>query len=84
MSCARHHLGEWARVVAYTRVSTREEAEDGHGLNAQRAQLTAQAAARGWEIIGFCEDKGLSGAGMEGRNELARAISWWSPASPTP
>src|SRR3954463_2770787 len=62
------------RVVAYTRVSTREQAEDGHGLDAQRAQLTAQATARGWEIVAFCEDKGLSGASMEGRNELARAI----------
>lgn len=62
------------RVVAYIRVSTREQAEDGHGLDAQRAQITAQAAVRGWDVVAWCEDRGLSGASMEGRNELARAI----------
>jgi DNA invertase Pin-like site-specific DNA recombinase len=62
------------RVVAYTRVSTREQAEDGHGLDAQRAAIRREIELRGWELVDFCEDEGLSGASLKGRNELVRAV----------
>lgn len=61
------------RLVAYVRVSTREQAEDGHGLDAQRAEITLNAAARGWQIVDWQTDAGLSGARMAGRNGLAEA-----------
>ena len=62
------------RVVAYTRVSTREQAEDGHGLDAQRAGIQAEVARRGWQLVDICSDEGLSGASLKGRNELVRAV----------
>lgn len=62
------------RVVTYARVSTDEQAQDGHGLDAQEAHLAAEIERRGWERVGTCVDRGLSGASMEGRNDLARAI----------
>lgn len=63
------------RVVAYTRVSTREQAEDGHGLDAQRTQIAAQAVARGWTVVEWKEDAGISGASMKNRAGLADAIA---------
>jgi DNA invertase Pin-like site-specific DNA recombinase len=48
-------------VVGYTRVSLDEQGERGIGLAAQRAAITAEAEARGWEIVEFVEDSGYSG-----------------------
>ncbi len=62
------------RVVAYTRVSTREQAEDGHGLDAQRAAIEDEVARRGWQLVDVCTDEGLSGASLKGRNALVRAV----------
>ena len=62
------------RVVAYTRVSTREQAEDGHGLDAQRTAIEGECARRGWQLVDLCTDEGLSGASLKGRNELVRAV----------
>lgn len=47
-------------VVGYLRVSTREQAEDGHGLDAQRSMITAEAERRGWKVT-WCIDEGLTG-----------------------
>lgn len=63
------------RVVAYTRVSTREQAEDGHGLDAQRAEITRTAEARGWQIVDWCTDAGVSGAHLAGRNGWSQAVA---------
>jgi DNA invertase Pin-like site-specific DNA recombinase len=63
------------RVAAYTRVSTREQAEDGHGLDAQRTEIARTAEARGWRIVAWCEDAGVSGAHLDGRDGLSRAIA---------
>ncbi|MCZ2857821.1 recombinase family protein [Blastococcus sp. VKM Ac-2987] len=62
------------RVVAYVRVSTREQAEDGHGLDAQRAEITRTAEARGWSIVAWGCDAGVSGAHLDGRDGWSRAI----------
>jgi DNA invertase Pin-like site-specific DNA recombinase len=60
-------------VVAYTRVSTREQADTGHGIDAQRAELPRQAELRGWGIVAWCEDLGVSRKDMK-RDQLARAV----------
>ena len=46
--------------LAYTRVSTDEQAASGNGLEAQRAAIDAEAARRGWAVEHFC-DAGVSG-----------------------
>ncbi len=60
-------------VVAYTRVSTREQADTGHGIDAQRTELRRQAELRGWQIVAWYEDLGVSGANMK-RDQLTRAV----------
>lgn len=62
------------RVVTYARVSKREQADNGHGLDAQEAQLVAEIDRRGWQRVDEKVDKGLSGASMDGRNNLVEAI----------
>ncbi|GAA4290915.1 recombinase family protein [Mycobacterium paraffinicum] len=62
-------------VVAYVRVSTDEQAASGAGLEAQRAAIEAEAARRGWTIIGWHADEGVSGSkSIEQRPGLTAAI----------
>lgn len=49
-------------VVAYTRVSTDEQAQSGAGLDAQRAAIETEMARRGWTLIATYTDEGISGA----------------------
>lgn len=46
--------------LAYTRVSTEEQASSGNGLEAQRAAIDAAAKVRGWSMEHFT-DAGVSG-----------------------
>ncbi|MDQ0212644.1 recombinase family protein [Arthrobacter bambusae] len=46
-------------ALAYVRVSTSEQAENGASLDAQRAALTAEATRRGWDVE-VVADEGLS------------------------
>src|SRR5438552_3097282 len=48
-------------AVGYVRVSTEEQAVSGLGLEAQRAAITNEAACRGYELAGICQDAGVSG-----------------------
>jgi site-specific DNA recombinase len=48
------------KVVAYCRVSTQRQAEEGISLDAQRERLTAFAKATDLEIVGFRIDAGIS------------------------
>ena len=50
---------------AYIRVSTDEQAESGYGLPLQRERITAQIAAKGWELYKVYEDGGQSGGSLE-------------------
>lgn len=44
------------RLVGYIRVSTRKQAEEGHGLDAQRALLHDWAARHGHEVVAVVPD----------------------------
>jgi DNA invertase Pin-like site-specific DNA recombinase len=48
------------RVIAYTRVSTEEQAVSGLGLADQRAVIATEAARRGWEDVDYLSDEGFS------------------------
>lgn len=62
-------------VVGYVRVSTDEQAASGAGLQAQRAAITAEAARRGWTVVAWQADEGISGSkGVAHRPGLGYAI----------
>ncbi len=48
--------------IGYTRVSTDEQATSGAGLDAQRAMITAEAEQRGWTVVAWHTDEGISGS----------------------
>lgn len=61
-------------VVAYTRVSTAEQADSGAGLEAQRQAINLEAERRGWRILRVFEDAGVSGKSVSGRPGLQAAL----------
>lgn len=48
--------------IGYTRVSTDEQVGSGAGLAAQRAMITAEAEQRGWTVVAWHTDEGVSGS----------------------
>lgn len=63
------------RAVVYTRVSTEEQARDGHGLMAQWMAATTEVERRGWVTVEVIPDEGVSGGRHFGtRPGGARAI----------
>ena len=50
------------RLVAYVRVSSREQVEHGQGLDIQRAAIRRWAKANGHRIVAWAADAGVSGA----------------------
>lgn len=62
-----------ARLIGYLRVSTAEQAVSGLGLEAQEAQLRAEFAHQGWELVELIRDEGESGGSMK-RPGLRRAL----------
>jgi len=62
------------RVVAYTRVSTIDQASEGVSLALQRQKLEAYAFASGLQVVEWLEDAGLSAKTLE-RPGLQRALA---------
>lgn len=61
-------------VVGYLRVSTRDQADSGLGIEAQRAAIQARCQAEGWTVE-WCEDAGVSGSvDPAKRPGMARAL----------
>lgn len=60
-------------ALAYVRVSTADQADNGASLDAQRAALTAEAERRGWDLE-LVADEGLSGKNMN-RPALVDALN---------
>jgi site-specific DNA recombinase len=62
------------RVIAYVRVSTEKQADEGVSLDAQRAQLAAYAGLYGLQIVETIVDAGESAKSLQ-RPGLARALA---------
>ena len=61
------------QVIGYIRVSTDEQQANGHGLDAQRAAITAEGKRRGWDVA-WIEEVG-SGKDMRCRPKLEAALA---------
>lgn len=60
-------------MIGYARVSTREQADEGGSLEAQRATIEAEAQRRGWTLLEVIEDAGVSGKSLR-RPGIQRAL----------
>lgn len=63
-------------VAAYVRVSTEEQAASGAGLDAQRAAIAAECERRGWTVVAWRADEGVSGGkALDARPGLTAALA---------
>ena len=68
--------GARLRVVAYLRVSTDKQAEQGLGLDVQEHAIRTWAKAGGYRILGWTRDEGISGSnGIDSRIGLYDAMA---------
>ena len=63
----------YKQVVGYTRVSTKEQADSGVSLTAQRAKIKAYATLHDLELVEVIEDAGQSGKSLD-RPGMARLL----------
>jgi DNA invertase Pin-like site-specific DNA recombinase len=64
------------KLVAYVRVSTDRQAEEGVGLEVQEQAVRSWARANGHRVVAICQDEGVSGSkGLETRMGLPEALS---------
>lgn len=81
LSMAIHDTFDWCSMldmytaISYARVSSAGQAESGLGLAAQRHAIEREADRRGWEIVQYAEDAGLSGRDLNGRPALTQALN---------
>jgi DNA invertase Pin-like site-specific DNA recombinase len=61
-------------ALAYVRVSTTEQADEGASLAAQREALTTEAARRGWDVE-IVADEGFSASSVDKRPGLVSALA---------
>ncbi|MCA8934970.1 MAG: recombinase family protein [Planctomycetes bacterium] len=64
------------RVIAYTRVSTLEQANEGISLAAQKKRLEAHCVAKGWELVKVVVDAGVSAKNLnrDGAREILELV----------
>jgi site-specific DNA recombinase len=62
------------QAIAYVRVSTAGQAEDGVSLDAQRAKLAAWCEVMGYTVVATYADEGISGHTIAQRPGLLQAI----------
>ncbi len=63
------------KAVAYIRVSTQGQAQDGVSLDAQRSKIEAWCVANDYELIAVHVDAGLSGGRADNRPSLQAALA---------
>lgn len=69
------------KVFAYLRVSGKGQL-DGDGFDRQRATITAFCAAKGWTVIRWFEERGVSGTNEMGeRPALTELVSLFGPST---
>ena len=61
------------KVVGYVRVSTAEQSNNGHGLDAQETAIRREVERRGWVLVGIERDAGMTGKTID-RPGLASAL----------
>lgn len=72
----RRRTAEPGTVIGYVRVSTDEQVSSGLGLQAQRMAIEAEAVRRGWRIVEWHADEGISGGkDVHQRPGLAASIA---------
>lgn len=70
-----HDVPLFVRVVAYLRVSTDRQAEEGLGLDVQQHAIRTWAKKHGHRVVAWTRDEGVSGTnGLDGRVGLAEAL----------
>ena len=74
MSRKARNLTPQMQAVAYIRVSTQGQVEDGVSLEAQQAKITAWCEAMGYTLMQTFADEGISGASVEKRPGLHEAV----------
>jgi site-specific DNA recombinase len=64
------------RAAGYARVSTQEQVQGGHSLDAQQEQIAAYCKARGWQLAQVFVDPGSSGKDLNrpGLQGLLQAV----------
>lgn len=67
-------MSEKAKVIGYIRVSTEEQAREGFSLDNQRKNIAEFCNYKGWELLDIFADEGISGAGMNERIGLLKAL----------
>lgn len=63
------------QAIAYIRVSTEKQANEGISLEAQESRIQQWCKANGYELAGVYVDAGISGKSMETRKELLAALA---------
>ena len=61
-------------ALAYIRVSTADQAEEGASLAAQEAALRGEADRRGWDVE-IVREEGKSAKSLQGRPALTEALA---------
>ncbi|WP_326512184.1 recombinase family protein [Clostridium intestinale] len=62
------------RIVAYLRVSTAEQAEEGYSIDAQENAIRQKCEQEGGELVAIYADKGISGKSMNNRLQLQQML----------
>src|SRR2546422_7695031 len=62
------------QAIAYVRVSTAGQVEDGVSLDAQRAKIAAWCDVMDYELVQTFADEGISGHSMKNRPALHQAL----------
>lgn len=63
------------KAIAYVRVSTEKQAEEGVSLDAQLAKIKAWASLNEYEIVDVYSDEGISGSSLNKRDGMLKALS---------